>query len=78
MQADAKDRYSDRFDVETKWLEGIRKSDLDIFKQVFEFYALRMHRFAAPSVPEDQAEDMIQEIFFSLWERRAELMGKTG
>lgn len=73
MQADAKRSSNSDSDRERKWLEGIRRSDLDCFKQVFEFYALRLRRFAAASVPEDQAEDMIQEVFLSLWERREEL-----
>ncbi len=58
---------------EEDWIDGIRRSDLEVFKQVFEFYVVRLRRFAAASVPEDQAEDMIQEVFVSLWERRAEL-----
>lgn len=62
------------FSRERDWIEGIQRSDRKVFKEIFEFYLFMLRRLASASnVSADQAEDMIQDIFVSLWERRDSL-----
>jgi RNA polymerase sigma-70 factor (ECF subfamily) len=67
-------REDQQLELELTWLQGLRNSDLEVFRQIFEFYVLRLRRYAAASnISSDVGEDMIQEIFVSVWDRRENL-----
>lgn len=70
------DRHLER---EMEWLKGLKNSDLESFKQIFEFYVVRLRRYVvASNIPADVGEDIIQDIFVSLWDRRVELLLSKG
>jgi RNA polymerase sigma-70 factor (ECF subfamily) len=56
-----------------QWVREIRKSDRKAFEQLFRAYVDPLYAFAAEHV-EDQsaAEDIVQDVFCDLWERRAD------
>ncbi len=52
------------------WLQGLRQGRLDIFRELFSYYAPSLVHFARLSVPFDAAEDIVQDVLFNLWELR--------
>jgi RNA polymerase sigma-70 factor (ECF subfamily) len=58
---------------EREWIAGIRAGHVDVFRTVFETYARRLQQFAQIWVSRDVAEDIVQDILFDLWQRRADL-----
>ena len=59
-------------ECEAHWVRGIRNGDLQAFRDIFETYTPELRRFAAITVPREIAEDIVQDVFFSLWQRREE------
>lgn len=56
---------SDAVDIR-KFKEG----NIEVFKTVFEVYYQRLHSFALSIIGEEEAEDIVQDTFIKLWERR--------
>jgi RNA polymerase sigma-70 factor (ECF subfamily) len=57
---------SDAVDIR-KFKEG----NIEVFKTVFEVYHQRLHSFALSIIGEKEAEDVVQDTFIKLWERRS-------
>lgn len=60
-------------DQQRKWIHGIRAGEMDVFQLVFEHYSPHLQRFAQLWASRDAAEDIVQDVFFDLWQRRLEL-----
>lgn len=56
----------------------LAKKDSSVFEQVFKTYFKNLHAYACTILKdEDEAEEMVQQVFFKLWER-AENLSFTG
>lgn len=56
-------------------LEKLRQGDAEAFEQIFRFHWHRLYILAKTKVQShDEAEEIIQHIFSSLWERRETLL----
>jgi len=60
-------------ECEENWVIGLRNSDVQVFRAIFETYTPALRRFASITVSREAAEDIVQEVFFSLWMRREDL-----
>jgi RNA polymerase sigma-70 factor (ECF subfamily) len=59
-------------DVEHGWVAGIRAGDSAAFEQLFRAYNRQLYHFALKlSAQPDEAEEAVQGVFVTLWERRA-------
>lgn len=59
---------------EQEILHKIAKNDRKVFEQVFKSYYTELCRFAMRYVREEVAsEEIVQEVFINIWERRSEL-----
>jgi RNA polymerase sigma-70 factor (ECF subfamily) len=54
------------------WAERIRRGDREAFEALFRAYADDLCGFAACHVGEGAAEDVVQDVFCDLWNRRAD------
>jgi RNA polymerase sigma-70 factor, ECF subfamily len=55
-------------------IHGIRQGDKEVFKTIFKIYYQRIKLYAISYVGDpDAAEDIVQDLFFHLWEKRHEL-----
>lgn len=59
-------------DLQREWLAGIAAGDMGSFRAIFDAYGLSLKKFASITVSMDLAEDIVQDVFVSLWERRKE------
>jgi len=56
---------------EAFYISGLARGDHRIFRDIFDQYNARLCYFAASLLPsEEQAEDVVQEAFVQLWQRR--------
>ena len=64
------------YDISDKGLlNSLVKNDRDAFEEIFDRYWSRLYIFAYNVLEDkDTCEDIIQEIFISLWERRQEVI----
>jgi RNA polymerase sigma-70 factor (ECF subfamily) len=63
---------SDRLSRDQRWAQRISEGDYDAFESLFRAYASELSSFADGFVDSsDVAESLVQEVFFSIWERRA-------
>ncbi len=65
-------------DREREWVAGLRSGRLDIFRTIFETYESKLLYFACLWVPRAVGEEIVQEVFFDLWQRRAGLNIEEG
>jgi RNA polymerase sigma-70 factor (ECF subfamily) len=69
---------SDMETEERKIIRGIRKGDTKVFEELFNVYYHRLIIYAISYVEENQAaEDIVQEIFFSIWKNRKDSLIST-
>lgn len=69
---------SDMETEERKIIRGIRKGDAKVFEELFNVYYRRLIIYAVSYVEENQvAEDIVQEIFFSIWKNRKDNLINT-
>jgi RNA polymerase sigma-70 factor (ECF subfamily) len=64
-------------ECEANWVIELRNGNVQAFRAIFETYTPELRRFAAITVPRDVAEDIVQEVLFSLWMRREDLALST-
>jgi len=55
---------------EREWIAGVQAGDLGAFRKVFETFGPLLRRFARVWVPNDIAEDVVQDVLFGVWQRR--------
>jgi RNA polymerase sigma-70 factor (ECF subfamily) len=59
--------------VERVWVEGVRRGESAAFEAIVRAYGSALVRFAFGLVQNDaDAEDVVQAVFWRIWERRAE------
>jgi RNA polymerase sigma-70 factor (ECF subfamily) len=60
---------------EKQLFTGIRRGDEKAFKRLFDLYYQRLFLYALSYIEDNAAsEDIVQEVFFNLWEKRNELL----
>lgn len=63
-------------DEEAKWMEGIVKGDQKAFTSLFRQHHGMVYRFALKLCKSEiLAEEVVQDIFMKIWQRRSELAG---
>lgn len=59
---------------ESKLVYNLSKGNLLAFNTLYKFYSGRLYRFALGYLKtEDEAEELVQEVFTKIWEKRADL-----
>lgn len=58
---------------ERRLLELLKMGDMEAFKEIFMLYSADLTAFAAASVPLDAAEDIVQDVFFNVWQRHSDI-----
>lgn len=71
------DRPNNKAERDAAWLSGLRDNDFDSFREIFEHYAPVLINFGRLSVPREVAEDIVQDVMFNLWQRRATIVMRT-
>lgn len=61
-----------------QWFKGLKNGSLQAFKSIFDAYTPALCTYAAMYLEGDQAEDAVQDILYSLWERRNDLQLGSG
>ena len=60
-------------DHQQQWVIQIQRGDRDAFRALFDAYYARLCTFAVEYVGSmDRARDVVQDVFLTLWERRAD------
>jgi len=60
--------------IEKSLLKGLKKSDHDCFKGLFDIYSNAIYRFSLNYLKsEEAAEDVVQEVFIKIWDRRKDI-----
>jgi RNA polymerase sigma-70 factor (ECF subfamily) len=60
-------------EAERAWLAGLRAGEMPAFEAIYTAYFTALWEFAARSVSPAVAEEIVQDVFFALWRRRAEI-----
>ncbi len=61
-----------------RFAEGLKKGDRQIFEELFHRYYAELCHYALRFVPdEDTAEEIVQELFFRMWEKREQVKINT-
>ena len=56
-------------------IKRIKRGDKEIFRKLFDIYYQRLYLYAKSYVEETSvSEDIIQDLFFYIWEKRKELI----
>ena len=59
---------------ESKLVHNLSKGNLLAFNTLYKYYSGRLYRFALGYLKtEDEAEELVQEVFTKIWEKRANL-----
>jgi len=61
-----------RLDRERQWVDALRRGDLAAFEAIYIEYFPLLWRLAVRSVDESAAEDVVHDVFVTVWDRRAE------
>ena len=67
----------DRDRHEQGWLDGLRAGNRAVFETIFLSLGPDLWEFAARYVSPDAADDVVQDVLFALWERRATIQIAT-
>jgi RNA polymerase sigma-70 factor (family 1) len=60
---------------ERKIVTGIKSGDRTVFRELFDIYYTKLFLYAKSYVEnEKEAEDIVQDLFFHLWEKRREVV----
>lgn len=64
--------------MELEWLEALKKGDREAFTQLYDFYWQRLFTVAYNYTrSRDTAQELVQEVFMSIWIKREELVVRT-
>lgn len=59
---------------DSKWIAQLREGDRLTFANIFNLYAKELYEFASRTIDaKEDCEEIVQDVFVSLWERREEL-----
>ncbi len=57
--------------MESALIEGLRQGDFEAFNHIYDLYAHKLLGYAIAHInSESEAEDLVQEVFISLWKNR--------
>ncbi len=60
--------------IENQWVKNLKKGDILSFNELFGFYGRRLYHFSFRYLrSEHECEELVQEVFTRVWERRSEL-----
>ncbi len=60
--------------TESGLLKGLKKSDHDSFRKLFEQYSKPLYRFSLSYLKSNEAaEDIVQEVFIKIWDKRKDI-----
>ncbi len=63
-----------KLNIEKYLLKGLKKSDHDSFRQLFEKYSHPLYIFSLSYLKSEEiAEDIVQETFIKIWDKRTEI-----
>ena len=63
------------FDIENRWIEGIRQGDSYAFKMDFDKYYIQLSTFSSEYVKSyDAGREVAQEVFLKIWASREKLV----
>lgn len=64
--------------TEKEVVEALRTGSVIAFEKLFERYSQKLYRFSLSYLKaEEEAEDVVQEVFLSLWKNRSKLRTET-
>jgi len=67
-----------RPNIDADLIARIKKDDHDSFQKLFERYSLPLFRFSLSYLKSEEiAEDVVQEVFIKIWNRRKEIRNDT-
>lgn len=56
-----------------RWFKDLKSGSMEAFKSIFDAYTPALCSYAAMYLEGEQAEDIVQDVMYSIWERREEL-----
>jgi len=60
--------------TETRLLKGLKRSDHDSFRELFDLYSGPLYRFSLSYLKsKEAAEDVVQEVFIKIWDKRKDI-----
>jgi RNA polymerase sigma-70 factor (family 1) len=60
--------------IENEWVKNLKKGDILAFNELFGYYARRLYHFSFRYLrSEPECEELVQEVFTRIWEKRSEL-----
>ncbi|RRA98136.1 RNA polymerase sigma-70 factor [Larkinella rosea] len=64
--------------IESEWLQALKQGDRNAFTQLYDFYWQRLFTVAYNYTrSRETAQELVQEVFMSLWVKREELVVRT-
>ena len=78
-QSDSEGKLKPTFDVPRSVIEDFRKGSHEAYREIFEFYSKAVRNFISSfRLADDLLEDIVQEVFITLWERREHVDPEKG
>jgi RNA polymerase sigma-70 factor (ECF subfamily) len=60
--------------IEDQWVKDLKSGDIQAFNELFGYYGQRLYHFSYRYLrSEDECEELVQEVFTRVWEKRSEL-----
>ncbi|OFY54000.1 MAG: hypothetical protein A2Y87_01025 [Bacteroidetes bacterium RBG_13_46_8] len=60
--------------MEEQWVRNLKSGDIQAFNELFGYYGPRLYHFSYRYLrSEPECEELVQEVFTRVWERRSEL-----
>jgi len=60
--------------IEEQWVKNLKSGDIQAFNELFEYYGRRLYHFSYHYLrSEPECEELVQEVFTRVWEKRSEL-----
>ncbi len=57
-----------------EWIKKLKKGDIDAFNQLFYAYSSKLYHFGYANLKSrEDAEEMVQEIFSTIWDKRGDI-----
>jgi RNA polymerase sigma-70 factor (family 1) len=60
--------------IEEQWVKNLKNDDIQAFNELFGYYGRRLYHFSYRYLrSEPECEELVQEVFTRVWEKRSEL-----